>query len=363
MFELIFLIAVSIYFIQSIVFIIGTQKKFPKLNEDELPVATVIVAARNEEDNIINCMNSLDKLIYPKDKLEIIIVDDNSTDATSTLIDDFIKDKPKFKKVSAKKEFGKLKGKANALANAIEIASGEIILTTDADCCVAQTWAKTIASYYQKDVALVNGFTYQDYFNNFSGIQNLDFIYLLTVASGTINLNKPLSCIGNNMSYRKSVYDEIGGYQNLPFSVTEDFNLLFAMHNLKKYKIIYPLDKDALVVSKPCSSLKQLYRQKKRWGVGGLKSPLRGYLIMGTGFVTHLCFLFVPLMFSSVALYLIAFKVMTDYFFLSHILKKLKIYSSLKYFLSFEFYYIVYVLALPFVLFFNRKVVWKERNF
>ena len=363
MFELIFLIALILYTLQSILFLIGVLKKFPQLSDSELPTASVIVAARNEEKNILRCLNSLNNLEYPDNKLEIIIVDDRSDDQTGKLIDDYIHGKPIFKKIVTKQAIGGLKGKTNALANAIEIAKGEIILTTDADCAVSPTWAKTLASYYKKDVAMVFGFTSQIWDNNFNGMQNLDFVYLLTVAAGTINLNKPLSCIGNNMSYRKTVYREVGGYENLPFSVTEDFNLLFAIYKLKKYKIIYPLDVNAHVVSLPCSTFKELYRQKKRWGVGGLKSPLRGYLVMTTGFLTHIGFLLSPFFFNLNVLSLLVIKLFVDFCFLFYPLQKLKIKNSLKYFIAFELYYILYVIALPFVVMFNKKVKWKGREY
>lgn len=363
MFELIFLIALIFYIFQSILFLIGVRKRFPRLNDSELPNATVIVAARNEEKNILRCLQSLSNLEYPDNKLEIIIVDDRSDDQTGKLIDEYIKGKPVFKKIITKQAIGGLKGKTNALANAIEIAEGDIIITTDADCAVAPAWAKTIASYYTKDVAMVFGFTSQTWDNNFNGMQNLDFIYLLTVAAGTINFDKPLSCIGNNMSYKKNIYREVGGYENLPFSVTEDFNLLFAIYKLNKYKIIYPLDVNAHVVSLPCSTLKELYRQKKRWGVGGLKSPLRGYLVMTSGFLTHIGFLLSPFFFSLNVLGLLVIKLFVDFGFLFYPLQKLKIKNSLKYFVAFEFYYILYVVALPFIVIFNKKVKWKGREF
>ena len=135
-------------------------------------------------------------------------------------------------------------------------------------------------------------------------MQAIDFLYLLVVASGTINLNNPISCIGNNMSYRQSAYTDVGGYENLPFSVTEDFNLLWAIYKLKKYKLIFPLDKESLVTSIPCKNIKSLFRQKKRWAVGGLEIPLRGYLIMAWGFTTNLCILLTPLFFTTGCLYL-----------------------------------------------------------
>jgi len=364
MFEIIFLIFLSGYFIQSILFSIGVKKSFPKIKEDELLPVSVIVAARNEEDNILNCMKSLDELVYPSEKLEIIIVDDKSTDKTGGIIDNFISGKEKFKKIVTKKEIGKLKGKTNALANALEIAKGEIILTTDADCAVHPLWAYTTASYYQPDVAVVNGFTTQKAYNGFSGMQAIDFIYLLIVASGTINLGKPISCIGNNMSYRKKAYLEVGGYENLPFSVTEDFNLLHAIYKLKKYKIIYPLDTEALVTSLPCNNIKRLYHQKKRWSVGGLGSPFAGYLIMAYGFITNLCMLLTPVFFSTIWLYLIFFKIVIDFLFIYPVHSALGLKKNLKYFINWQIYYTIYVVMIPFVLtFIGKKVSWKGRQY
>ena len=362
MFEIIFLIVLSGYFLQSVIFIIGVSRKFPKIKEEDFPSATVIVAARNEADNIQRCINSLDKLIYPEGKLEIILVDDKSTDDTGKIIDEFISGKSKFKKIVTQKEIGKLIGKMNALANAINLAKGEIILTTDADCEVHPKWAYTIASYYQKDVAIVNGFTTQLAYDNFSGMQSIDFIYLLFVASGTINIGIPITCIGNNMSYRKKAYDEVGGYEKLPFSVTEDFSLLNAINKLKKYRLIFPLDKEALITSMPCKSFKSLYRQKKRWSVGGLGVPISGYMVMVWGFLTNLCVLLTPFFFSSTWLYLVFFKIITDFFVLYSVHNNLGIKKNLKYFLPYQVYFTLYVIATPFVLLFDRKVVWKGRK-
>jgi 1,2-diacylglycerol 3-beta-glucosyltransferase len=194
-------------------------------------------------------------------------------------------------------------------------------------------------------------------------MQALDFIYLLAVASGTINLGYPISCIGNNMAYRKKAYLDAGGYENLPFSVTEDSQLLNTIDNLKKYKIIYPLDKRSLVNSIPCKSFKELYRQKKRWAIGGIDVPLRGYFVMSTAFAVNLLMFLTPLFFSSVMLYLAVFKLAIDFFILYPVLKALGLTKNLKYFFVFQIYYIIYTLVLPFALLISRKVVWKNRKF
>jgi cellulose synthase/poly-beta-1,6-N-acetylglucosamine synthase-like glycosyltransferase len=363
MFEIIFLIVIVGYLFQTVIFIIGANKSFSKISYDNLPNATIIVAARNEEENILRTLDSLAKLEYPKEKLEVILVDDQSTDATGKIIDDFIKDKPNFKKVTTDNDDIKLIGKMRALAYGIKQAKGEIILTTDADCEVKPSWAKTICSYYKDDVALVTGYTTQVANNWFGGMQALDFIYLLTAGAGTVNIGLPISCIGNNMSYRKSAYDEVGGYESLPFSVTEDFTLMNAIYNLKKYKIIFPLDKEALVTSLPCKNIKSLFRQKKRWGVGGLGVPFRGFVIMFWGFLANLLVLLTPLFFTSIWLYLVVFKISMDFFLLYPIHKKLGIEKNLKYFFHHQIYYLIYVVALPFIVLPNKKVVWKGRTY
>src|SRR5690606_31089619 len=100
MFELIFLFIMVGYFFQSMIFIIGAKKKFPRILDDKLPTATIIVAARNEEEKILRTLSSLDKLEYPEGKLQILIVDDQSTDSTGKIIDEFINGKPRFKKIT-----------------------------------------------------------------------------------------------------------------------------------------------------------------------------------------------------------------------------------------------------------------------
>ncbi len=362
MFEIIFLIFLSLYFIQSVLFIIGINKNFPKI-KDVLPSAAVIVAVRNEEANIIRCLKALDELVYPEGKLEIIIADGHSTDSTLQIVDDFIHDKKIFKRISANPEKENLKGKANAIDSAIRTTEADVILTTDADCEVDPFWVKTICSYYKEDTGIVNGFTTQTAYNGFSGMQALDFVYLLIIASGTINLNYPISCIGNNMSYRRKAYLETGGYEKLPFSVTEDFNLLMAVSRLGRYKIIFPLDKNALVTSLPCTSLNELYHQKKRWGVGGLGVPLRGFIIMMFGLIVNLCMLLSPFFFSSAVLYFIIFKLAIDLFVLYPVHIRLDIRDHMKYFLWFELYFIIYVILLPVIVLTNRKVVWKGKEY
>lgn len=364
MFEILFLIIVAAYFIQATILSIGSKKKFVKNNnDDQLQKVTVIVAARNEEKNIENCLISLSNLEYPDGKLEIIIVDDDSDDNTEKIISEYITDKKRFQLIKPTKNFGDTKGKARAIANAIEIAKGEIILTTDADCTVAPTWAKTIASYYKDDVVMVCGYTNQKHKNLFEAVQDMDFIYLLTVGAGSINLGKPLSAIGNNMSYRKSAYLEVGGYEKIPFSVTEDFQLLMALNKIKNKRIIFPVDKGSLVTSEPCQDVKTLFRQKKRWAIGGMNSRIDNLLIISTGFWVALFTLFIPFFYSVSLIYLLFLKILTDLFMVYFIRKELNLKFNIFNFIGFQIYSIIYFTVVSISMLFSRKVIWKGRKF
>ncbi len=360
--ELIFIIIICFYFSFLVLITIGLRKKFSCIKSDTFPPVTIIVAARNEEKNIGTCLESLNLLKYSEGKLEIIIVDDYSEDNTGKIIDEFIKDKPRFRKIYPDEKSGLL-GKVNSVASAVKQAKGEIILLTDADCTVPSTWAETVVSYYQNNVGMVNGFTVLNNDNIFSGIQSVDLVFLLSTAAGTINLNYPISCIGNNMSFRKEAYMETGGYEKLPFSVTEDFMLMKGVAELKRYKIIYPLDRKAVVVSKVCPDLNELIKQKKRWGRGGFDAPFGGMIIMGTAFLTNLMILLSPLFFSTVWLYLAVFKIMADYFFLHPVHNELGTRLRVKYFVYFQIYFILYTVILPLILLFSRKISWKGRNY
>ncbi len=361
--EIIYLFFVSGYFILSYLFLIGVKKKFDRIEEGDLPSVSVIVAARNEVKNIQDCLKSLSELDYPDGKLEIILVDDESKDKTEEIIRNYIHDKSNSSLINLSEINSGLIGKTRPLAEGIKKAKGEIIFITDADCVVPKEWVKTIASFYKKDVAMVNGFTNQKVNGIFSGMQAIDFIYLLFVAGGIANLGKPVSCIGNNISFRKSVYEELGGFENLDPSVTEDFLLINEIRKLKKYKVIFTLSKGSLVTTEPCKTLSELTSQKKRWAVGGTKAPVHGLFIITWAFITSALTILTPLFFSTVWLYLFSFKLLIDLFALIMVHKELGITKQLKYFPFFFIYQLIYIVALPFVVLLNRKVSWKGRKY
>lgn len=336
------------------------------------PTVSVIVAARNEEESIGNTLRSLTELDYPQDKLEIVAVNDNSIDNTADVIKNVLSNYANVKLVDAQPGTGHLRGKANALAQGIEQSTGEIIFFTDADCIVPPTWVRETVSYYTERVGIVAGLTFIPSRNAFEGMQALDWIYLLSVASATAAWNMPLTAVGNNLSVRRSAYMSVGGYRSLPFSVTEDYVLAQAVCQKTGLLIRYPVNANTVVQSKACSTWKDLFRQRQRWGVGGLDMVPRGFLLMSVHFAMHTLLylsLFLVILYSptapSTATFLTALggKLLADAYFLSMPLRILRKQSLMKYFFVFELYYSIYQLILPFVAMLTKQVIWKERAF
>ena len=110
-----------------------------------------------------------------------------------------------------------------------------------------------------------------------------------------------------------------------------------------------------LMVSKPLATVKEIFWQKKRWGVGGVDSKLYGYAIMASGYVAKICMLLLPFFYTTASLYLTIFKIATDYFFVQQIYRKLGLKFRTSSFIAFEIYFIIYVLLLPVVVLPSRK--------
>lgn len=356
-----------IYFILHFILFIGFLRSRKFLYRVAPPLrkkVTVVVAARNEEENITSCIESLKALNYNPELLQIIIVNDSSTDNTLNLIESHTRHHPQFKIIDLSETSNtKLKGKLNALNEALKVATGEIIMLTDADCVVPPDWISETVMYYTDNVGMVCGYTrIKEEKSLFSKLQTLDWLYLQSLAAYSSGINQTLSSIGNNFSYSKDAYQAVGGYENIKVSITEDLALLRAIDAIGKYKILYPINYKRMVITKPCKNLKELLRQKKRWFRGGFGINTLGY-ILGivmyiTNFVLLTGFLYLPIEFY---LFLIAIKFISDLLIIIPPYFLLKFKKLMIYFLLFEIYFAIYGVLLPFTFIGGAKVIWKER--
>jgi len=273
--EIIIYIAIFLFSLRTVILIYGgsvTRKKSTEnLTNNYQPFVSVIVPARNEEKNIENAVNFLSNSDYPIDKFEIIAVDDRSSDKTPEILN-LLKEKVKNLKVVNVKEANKesnLKGKAGALDNGIKQARGELIMMTDADCEVNPKWISTIVNHFSNPkVEIISSYTNIKGNRIFDKIQSVQWVYLQKMASSGPTFNFPLGCFGTNLSIRHNTYKEIGGYGNIPFSVTEDYALLKAV--MKRGGIAsYLTNPDATVATNPSVTFTELVSQLRRWSRGG----------------------------------------------------------------------------------------------
>jgi 1,2-diacylglycerol 3-beta-glucosyltransferase len=357
------IIITILYLLQVGILLYGLHRTKDDTRSTSTPFISVVIAARNEEGSLPDCLDSLAHQTYPASKFEVIVADDGSTDRTAAICAEHAKDNANIRPFHTV-ENPHLPGKPNALAQAIERAQGEVVLITDADCTVPPTWIEATAQRYSPEVGLVGGMTLQRSDNAFHGMQSLDWTYILGVASASAALGRPLGSIGNNLSFRKKAYEEVGGYGKIKFSITEDYSLVQAILGTKHWKFLYPIDERVLVESRPCPTLNSLMQQKHRWGKGGLDMKFWGFVIMAIGFSMHASLLwhFMGYSFASTGAVLLV-KMIADYIFLYQILNRLKRTGEIRFFYWFELYYTLYVLALPFLVFFGGKVQWKGRRY
>ncbi len=324
---------------------------------------SIIVAAKDEEKNLPSCLESLLRIDYPRELLEIIVVNDQSVDSTPEIIDNVTRTHSFVKRVDAV-EGDSTRGKANALAQGINKADGEFVFLTDADCVVPSTWISESLKYFNEDTGIVGGVTLISRTPRLiDGVQALDWAFLLTLGAAAATVRKPLACLGNNLVFRKRAYDEVGGYTNIPFSVTEDFALFKSISGTVKWKYKYPMAPGCLVHTLPVDSLRDVFRQRKRWATGGKDTGLFGLITLAPGFLLH--WLVILSIFSSPGVFLAVFllKALSDAVFLYPTLKLYGKIAHLKFILYFEIYYLLYVAILPFSVYLGRAIIWKGRKY
>ncbi len=350
------------YFLQTLTLVYGLFRLPKRRAWSELPRVTVVVAARNEEKNIGRTLASLVELDYPRDKLEIIVSDGASTDNTCAVVESFAANYD-IVKLHRADQSRSIRGKANAIHQAIERSSGEFIMMTDADCAVQPSWIRQTLEHFTDEVGLVCGITIPVPKNAFAAMQLLDWVYILATSSGRASIGQPIGGIGNNFNFRRQTYDDVGGYAAIKFSVTEDFALFQAILK-SRWKIAFPILYETHNQTEPMPTVSELYAQKKRWTLGALDASFTQGILAAEMFLAHLLPLvaFAVLPFTT-ALAALAVKFLADAMLILPALSRLRQLKTLYAFPLFEVYYYLFVFAVPIILSFSREIIWKDISY
>ena len=233
------------------------------------PLVSIVIPAFNEGKNILQTLISLINLNYPKNKLEILVVNDGSIDNTKSVVNKCISQNKEhiIKLINKKNE-----GKGAALNKALGISKGELFVCLDADSIVTKDALEKILPHFtSKDIAVVLPLLKVDKPNNFwQKLQWLEYIVNMFYK----RLMSRLNCIhvspGPFSVYRKDVLKDIGGFDE--DNLTEDLEITLRLQS-KNYRIIQLLDAEVFTIAP--KTFKELFKQRNRWYKGSIINAFR----------------------------------------------------------------------------------------
>lgn len=247
-----------------IAFLEKSYEKKPENKSLPLPKATVIVPCYNEEVSIDRTVASLLALEYPKDKLEIFLVNDGSTDGTLQKIQAYTAN-PQVRVFS--KENG---GKHTALNLGISHASGDIIGCLDSDSTVAPNALREVAEVFNtdpKNMAVISSIMVREPKSVLQHMQHAEYALAIFLRKAIIALNGTFVTPGPFSFFRKEVFAEIGTFRSA--HNTEDLEIALRMQ-MKGLRIVDA--PKAHVYTKAPHKLSALLKQRVRWIYGFLKN-------------------------------------------------------------------------------------------
>jgi cellulose synthase/poly-beta-1,6-N-acetylglucosamine synthase-like glycosyltransferase len=193
------------------------------------PSITVIVPARNEAAHVGACVRAILQQNYPPDRLQLIVVNDHSEDATVAEALAAAGQDTRLSIVHLGPQMGTAYKKA-AVAAGIAQAQGEWIVTTDADCIPGRDWLQAMSANFGEGVAMVSGPVMLKGEGLFCRFQALEFMGLIAVGAGAIAAGQPTMCNGANLAYRRRAFEEVGGFAGIDHIASGDDELL--MHKM-----------------------------------------------------------------------------------------------------------------------------------
>jgi cellulose synthase/poly-beta-1,6-N-acetylglucosamine synthase-like glycosyltransferase len=266
------------YIVFSIRFYFGYKRYQPVRNYAKKTVSVIIVT-RNEGRNLPSLLTALVNQNYPRELFEIVIADDASEDDSEQIIAGYrgLGVDIAYMKVLGRE--GVISPKKNALDKAIAVSRGELILTTDADCIVPLSWISSMVEAFADDVSMVAGYS-RTKLESWAQApllhkyEHFDFAATYLVLGGGYTIGRSWACIGQNLAYRRSAFDSVGGFSEISHLLSgDDVNLMQLMRR-KGHRIIFNFEKRSFVYTLPVKSWKQLVNQRSRWA-SNMKYQLR----------------------------------------------------------------------------------------
>ncbi|HEY2349858.1 MAG TPA: glycosyltransferase, partial [Puia sp.] len=330
---------------------------------------SVIIPARNEALRIGKCLDSLLAQSYTKEYTEIIVVNDLSTDSTAQIV----MEHPSACTLINLSDFvsGFINSyKKKAIETGIAKSSGELIVCTDADCNMGVDWILVLVNAYLNEnlqfmaapVKIIPNGSWLSIF------QILDFISLQGITGAAVYKKLYPMCNGANLAYSRKAYQAVDGFQDIDHIASgDDMLLMKKIQSRYPDKIQYLKDPEAIVNTVPAENIKTFLNQRLRWAskISHYKHPAT-FVTLALVYLVNafLLILFIGCFFYGHwrwLLVLMAFKTISEYFFVSKVAGFFQQQSLMKYFPVCQPFHILYtVIAGSFGSF--GKYEWKNRK-
>ena len=288
LFDAFFIISISLLFVYAFVFL-WYAYGWTKLNSPTTSVSlstsvSVVVAVRNEEKNTSKLLDCISKQDYPIGLLEIIVVDDSSTDRTVETIKEFQEKNHSVNIVLLLLEntSPNPSPKKRAIAEGIKSSKGKLIITTDGDCEMGNKWISSVVSCYEKTSGkmIVSPVSLSSTKHFFEQAQSLEFLSLIGSSGASLYYKKPLMCNGANLAYERSVFFETGAFENSKNRASgDDMFMMLAVDKKYPGQIVFNKSEQAIVTTAACNRLSIFIAQRKRWASKSLQYK-NGYIYL-----------------------------------------------------------------------------------
>ena len=227
---------------------------------------TIIICARNEEKTISHCLSSLLKQDYAPGNIQLILINDASTDSTVLKAESILKTSGINYRIITNAE---QKGKKASITYAMQQATHELIVLRDADTFThSGKWLQSVSDCYAESSAdlIIAPVAIADSFGLFWALQAIENNVLAVAACGSTWYNKSFLCSGANLIFTKAVFEKTNGYTSHSHIASgDDIFFLEDVKKLRGSKILYLKSWEAIVYTYPCFSFSDLIRQKTRW--------------------------------------------------------------------------------------------------
>ncbi len=263
--------------------------RFKEIKKYNLKIS-VVVAAKNEVDNISSLISSLLKQNYLKENYEVVIVDDNSTDNTFAVVEATIEELENFRVLKADTKL--FNGKRGALDIGIKSAKHPYILITDADCEPEENWITSFANGFSKNDFLFGIAPYRATKSITNLIARFENLRANIIVFAFAKLGVPYSASARSFGFSKKAFNKIDGYTNTTNTLSGDDDLLLREAVKNNFNIGMITDSDSFVFSKTKELFSEYVKQKSRHTSTSIYYSLKSQLLLGVWHFINLISLF-----------------------------------------------------------------------